>query len=230
MDPEFDRYAPTYSELLRDPIRDRFASDFDYFHRRKWIAIRDYMAERKINPVSLTWLDVGCGQGELLRLGEGEFGQSLGCDPSSKMRENFSGAKVVQQDSPTEIPFDDQSVDLVTAVCVYHHVAREQRALLTSSIFRVLKPGGVFCLIEHNPWNPVTQVIVKRCPVDVNAELLSPLAVSRLLRHSGLKVIETVHLLFFPERIFERISGVEKSLRRLPFGGQFATFSRKPTA
>jgi hypothetical protein len=40
-------------------------------------------------------------------------------------------------------------------------------------IQRVLRPGGVFSLIEHNPLNPVTRLIVSRTPVDGNAKLLT---------------------------------------------------------
>ena len=35
----------------------------------------------------------------------------------------------------------------------------------------MLVPGGLCCIIEHNPWNPATRTIVRRCPVDVDAEL-----------------------------------------------------------
>jgi hypothetical protein len=35
--PEFDRYAPSYAELLDDPLRNRFARDPIHFHRRKRI-------------------------------------------------------------------------------------------------------------------------------------------------------------------------------------------------
>src|SRR5579864_4580295 len=34
--PEFDRYSPSYEELLKDPIRDRFtAGESAFFHVRK---------------------------------------------------------------------------------------------------------------------------------------------------------------------------------------------------
>ena len=66
---EFDRYAPAYSSLLRDPIRDRFARDSSFFHLRKWILIREFLARQQLDPSRLSWLDAGCGEGDLLRLG-----------------------------------------------------------------------------------------------------------------------------------------------------------------
>jgi SAM-dependent methyltransferase len=229
MDPEFDRYAPTYSQLLRDPIRDRFAGDSEFFHRRKWMVIRDFLARRGVPTSMSSWLDVGCGRGELLRLAGHEFARAVGCDPSKKMRETFPGVEIFEQPSAAELPFPDQSLDFVTAACVYHHVPREQRASLTKSIYRVLKPGGVFCLIEHNPWNPVTQLIVRRCPIDVDAELLTASAASRLMRSSNLEIVETAYLLYFPERVFDRMARIENWLRRWPLGGQFAMFCRRPS-
>jgi SAM-dependent methyltransferase len=230
MDPEFDRYAPTYSQLLRDPIRDRFAADSDFFHRRKWMVIRDFLVRHGVSLATSNWLDVGCGRGELLRLAGHEFARAVGCDPSSKMLDAFPTVEIFKQPSPAELPFPDQSLDLVTAVCVYHHVPSQQRASLTESIYRVLKPGGVFCLIEHNPWNPVTRLIVRRCPIDVDAELLTSSAASRLLRSSDLEIVETAYLLYFPERIFKRLARVEHWLRKCPMGGQFAMFCRRPSA
>jgi SAM-dependent methyltransferase len=223
---EFDLYAPEYSSLLNDPLRDRFASDPVFFHRRKLILIRDFFTQRRITPSNLRWLDVGCGQGELLRLAGRSFAQAVGCDPSSKMIQSCAQEEVYEQPSPAELPFPDRSFDFVTAVCVYHHVHGGDRALLTKSIRRVLRPGGLFCLIEHNPWNPVTQAIVKRCPVDSDAELLTASAAARLFRSMDLEILETAYFLYFPESIFRRISRIEQSLRSWPLGGQYAIFCR----
>ena len=173
MTPEFDSYAPEYRDLLHDPIRDRFANGSQFFHRRKAVLIHDFLARLRMSVASMAWLDVGCGQGELLKIAGSAFARAVGCDPSAKMMEACAGIEMFEQLSPSELPFPDQSFDFITAVCVYHHVPCEQRAALTASIYRVLKPGGVFCLIEHNPFNPVTQIIVRRCPVDSDAELLT---------------------------------------------------------
>ena len=227
---EFDRYAAEYSNLLSDPLRNRFAADPIYFHHRKWMLIRDFFAQHNMNSSQLSWLDVGCGQGELLSLAGGAFAQAAGCDPSTRMIGSCASAKVYEQLSSTELPFDDQSFDFVTAVCVYHHVHGADRELLTKSIDRVLRPGGVFCLIEHNPWNPVTRLIVKRCPVDSDAELLTPSLAAGLARAANaanLEVIETAYFLYFPENIFRHIGKAERFLRKWPSGGQFAVFFRK---
>lgn len=227
MTPEFDQYAAEYSALLRDSVRDRFSGDPLFFHRRKWALISDFFKARNINPRSLEWLDVGCGQGELLTIAGPNFSRAVGCDPSRQMIASRASAQIVEQSQPTDLPFPNCSFDFITAVCVYHHVHGTDRQQLTSSIYRVLKPGGLFCMIEHNPWNPITQMIVKRCPVDVDAELLTTSTAERLMRAVNLEIVETAYFLYVPGGVCPFIGTIEKPLRKLPMGGQFAVFGRK---
>ncbi len=227
MKPEFERYAAGYSDLLQDPVRDAFASDSDFFHQRKWAVIRDFLESHGLDKSKLKWLDVGCGQGNLLGLAGGHFAQAAGCDPCSAMFKSPASFELYEQTSPTELPFGDDSFDFVTAVCVYHHVHGDARRQLTQSVRRVLRPGGLFCMIEHNPWNPVTRLIVNRCPVDADAELLSPSLASRLLRSSEFTLLDTTYFLYLPAVVFRWIGTIERPLRRLPIGGQYAIFCRK---
>jgi SAM-dependent methyltransferase len=227
MSPEFDEYARHYSTLLSDPIRDGFVDDPEFFHERKWLLIRNTLTRLKVNASRMHWLDVGCGQGQLLALAGNYFANAVGCDPSAKMIEHFSSTAVHQQPSSTELPFPDESFDFVTAVCVYHHVHGAARADLTQAIYRVLKPEGIFCVIEHNPWNPITRRIVKRCPVDVDAELLSAAAAGRLLRSASFAVLETDYFLYLPEKLFRSFGALEKAVQKVPAGAQYSVFCRK---
>jgi SAM-dependent methyltransferase len=226
--PEFDQFARSYAELLEDPMRKRFSRDPLHFHRRKALLIEKLLHRTGAASETLRWLDVGCGRGELLELAGRNFAQAIGCDPSSGMLSSDASFKMYKQPSEVELPFEDSSVDFVTAVCVYHHVHGGARTLLTSEIRRVIAPGGLCCIIEHNPWNPVTKAIVKRCPVDVDAELLSPQETSRLLKASGFEVIGADYFLYLPERFFGRLGAMEQALSKIPLGGQYALLSRVP--
>ena len=226
--PEFDLYADSYAELLDDPIRNRFAQDPLHFHRRKWLLIERLLNRAGVTVSAQRWLDVGCGRGELLEIAGSHFAQAIGCDPSVGMLPSYPSFWMHEQTSLVELPFDDNSVDFVTAVCVYHHVQGAARTLLTREIKRVLIPGGLCCIIEHNPWNPVTRAIVKRCPVDADAELLTARTTSRLLQEAGFQTLSTDYFLYLPEKMFHRLGFLEGMLRRLPFGGQYAVLARAP--
>jgi hypothetical protein len=92
----------------------------------------------------------------------------------------------------------------------------------------VLAPGGLYCIIEHNPWNPVTQTIVRRCPVNIDAELLTAGRARRLLEAAGFAVLRASYFLYFPESLFGPLGGLESALEHVPLGGQYALLARAP--
>jgi SAM-dependent methyltransferase len=228
MEPEFNQYADKYRELLRDPIRDAFASGADFFHVRKWRLLSDFLRRRGAVTEGWRWLDIGSGQGELLRMGLEAFAQVAGCDPSVAMIRGCPDLPVRLQENPLALPFQDESFDFVTAVCVYHHVAPADRLALTAEVRRVLAPGGVFVLIEHNPLNPATRLIVSRTPVDANAILLGASEAEALLRDSAMTPFDKSYFLYLPESLYRRFAIVEEWLKRIPLGGQYAVFGSKP--
>lgn len=223
---EFDEYAPAYAELLDDPARNRFAQDPLHFHRRKWLLIQRLLRRAGVDAAKQRWLDVGCGRGELLELAGSSFALATGCDPSANMLSSQGRVSVHRQPSAVELPFEDASFDFITAVCVFHHVHGAARAGLSGEIRRVLRPGGLCCIVEHNPWNPVTRGIVKRCPVDVDAELLTAGQAGRMLSGAGFRTVSTDYFLFFPERYFARLGDVERMLSKVAMGGQYALLAR----
>ena len=91
----------------------------------------------------------------------------------------------------------------------------------------MLRPGGVFCVIEHNPFNPVTRLIVERTPVDADAILLSVAEARRLAVAAGLLAVERNYFLYFPQALYRYLGGVEAALAKVPLGGQYALFSTK---
>jgi SAM-dependent methyltransferase len=226
---EFDNYAASYQELLRDPLRDRFAPGSQFFTRRKWELLKEFLSSRKAPTIEQSWLDVGCGFGGLLRLGKSLFREARGCDLSPEMLGEAQDLDVCLQTEPDKLPYESETFDLVTAVCVYHHVASEEtRVGLTSEVKRVLKSGGVVCIIEHNPLNPVTRWIVHRTAVDANARLLRISQSTELLRAAGLKVIRKELFLYLPEALYSKAFFLEACLRNVPLGGQYAVFAEKP--
>lgn len=227
--PEFDRYSGSYEELLKDPIRDRFTgAGSQFFHVRKRDLIREHFSTLGINTRALRYLDIGCGKGELLSLLRDDFHAVAGCDPSHGMLSSSQGVETRVQENPGEIPFDDATFDFVTAVCVYHHVPPSSRLALTREANRVLKPKGVFAIIEHNPYNPVARLIVSRTPVDADAVLLRATEAREWMRAAGFTSDVPRYFLYFPEMIYRRTGDrLEHLLRGVPLGGQYAVFGTK---
>ncbi len=225
---EFDGLADGYEQMLADPLRSRFANSTEFFHRRKLEVLRTHLAATGKLARDLRWLDLGCGRGDLLRMGRAEFESAYGCDVSPASLKYCEGITVREQKRADSIPFDAQSFDLVTAACVYHHVALSERLKLTRSALDILRPGGLFIMFEHNPWNPVTRAIVRRSPIDVNAILLRPSESVELLRVAGFLRVSIRYFLFLPEAAGAKMTRVENWLCRVPLGGQYAVFGETP--
>lgn len=99
-----------------------------------------------------TYLDIGCFDGEITKaIGESFklnkehiFGIDIKDYDCDKTKFNFSlydGKK---------IPFDNNKFDLVTILMVLHHVPLDLIDVLLLEIHRIMKPGGLLILREHN--------------------------------------------------------------------------------
>jgi len=224
----FDRLSSSYDELLRDPIRDRFTGhDSMFFHRRKGDLIRRFFGRRGLTTSGLCYLDVGCGKGDLLHLLQPDFKRTAGCDVSSEMMGHIDDIETRVQKDAQQIPFGDAEFDLVTAVCVYHHIPPTDRRPLTTEIKRMLRPCGIFCMIEHNPFNPVTRLIVNRTPVDADAILLPSAEARGLAAGAGLAPLALDYFLYLPRALYRYLGPVEALLAKVPLGGQYALLSGK---
>jgi SAM-dependent methyltransferase len=97
-------------------------------------------------------LEVGCGTGLILERLAREARAATGVDLSPGMlaRARARGLDVVAG-SVTELPFRDESFDLVVSFKVLAHVPDIDRAL--GEVARVTRPGGQLALEFYNPWS-----------------------------------------------------------------------------
>ncbi len=168
-------------------------------------------------------LDVGCGIGLTDALLADRVGELHGIDISQKSletaRENVPNASYKHFDGKV-IPFDDDSFDCIIAICVMHHVPPAQLPAFCAEMVRVLKDDGMIFVLEHNPFNPATRMVVARCPFDEDAVLLSRGQVHALFAGARAERAGGGYIIFSPVR-HHVIDRLESSLSWLPLGAQY---------
>ena len=118
------------------------------------------------------------------------------------------------------MPYSDGAFDLTFAVCVVHHVPRSDWSIFAAEMARVLRPGGLALIIEHNPFNPVTRHVVNRCEFDRDAVLLTARTCRHLMQGAGLKIVEKNYITFIPFQM-RGVEQIERRLGWLPLGAQY---------
>ena len=132
----------------------------------------------------------------------------------------FPGMADYRRIEGSVLPFADASFHLVFSACVFHHIPHDEHPAALRELHRVLKPGGVFVVFEHNPWNPLTERAVRDCPFDENAVLLPPPMLAGRVRAAGFDAVATRFRLFFPG-FLSALRPMEPMLGRLPIGAQY---------
>jgi SAM-dependent methyltransferase len=224
MSQAFDNYRNTYGDAVQGSI-DFTGLPHDFFMRAKVDVLRDVLAARNMDPAQMSLLDVGCGVGTLHPLLQNMFGKISGVDVSAECiaeaRARF-GANDYRAYDGLRLPFADGSFDFILTVCVVHHVPPAQWPDFFAEMRRITRAGGLVCVIEHNPLNPLTRLGVARCAFDHDAVLLRSRRTEALMGAAGARGIESRYFLLAP---FEAapIRAAERALRHLPLGGQYVT-------
>ena len=220
----FDSYRSNYRDVVQSSI-DFSGLPHSFFMRAKADLLRELIA-RRLGSEKPAMLDVGCGVGSFHPLLRGMVGRLSGIDVSSA---SIAQARADNRDvdyrafDGRSFPFDDAGFDLVTAICVLHHVAPAEWAHFMNEMRRVVRPGGLICVIEHNPLNPLTRLAVARCEFDHDAVLLGAGKARKLMAAGGLHEIGARYFLLLPWDATPA-RRVEGAFSNVPLGAQYATF------
>ena len=104
-------------------------------------------------------LDLCCGSGQATQFLV-QYSQNVtGLDASplslKRARSNVPSAQYTEAFAEN-MPFADNSFDLVHTSVAMHEMQPEQLRQILKEVYRVLKPGGVFALVDfHAPTNPL---------------------------------------------------------------------------
>jgi demethylmenaquinone methyltransferase/2-methoxy-6-polyprenyl-1,4-benzoquinol methylase len=104
-------------------------------------------------------LDLCCGSGQVTRFLVNFSENVTGLDASplsiQRARKNVPNATYIKAFAEN-MPFADNLFDVVHTSAALHEMQSEQLPKIIKEVYRVLKPGGVFTLVDfHSPTNPI---------------------------------------------------------------------------
>ncbi|MCS6944600.1 MAG: class I SAM-dependent methyltransferase [Sutterellaceae bacterium] len=228
---EFDRFADEYRAVHATNIAASGESP-EYFAEYKMRDFADEVRHAQIESQARWFLDFGTGIGNALPY----FARYLpdawlcGVDVSTRsldIARTRAGSKsaLLAFDGKT-LPFADGTFAGAFACCVFHHIPHGEHLALLSELRRVMAPGALLMIYEHNPWNPLTVRAVKNCPFDENARLLSASALRSAVKNAGFNNPRTRYRVFFPAML-GALRPLETLLKAVPLGAQYYILARR---
>ncbi len=145
--------------------------------------LANIVASNLDNPKNLSVLDVGCGNGFLQWALEQRFGVVEGIDYSGQMLA-VNPCKVKHMGVCTNLPFGDQSFDLVVASNLLHHLTEPDRIQTLAEMRRVAKLRVVS--FEPNRNNPFVFSFSLFIPVERMVLKFSRSYMRKLFSEAGL--------------------------------------------
>lgn len=225
---EFDRVAADYQAQHNASIR-LSGEDSGYFAQYKAIDTRRIADAAGCLPQDI--LDFGSGIGNAVEPLSRNFPEArLTClDVSSSSldlsRRRWGGEATYRHYDGEQIPEDIGTFDLIFTACVFHHIPETQHVALLGQLKRSLRPGGLFVLFEHNPWNPLTRQAVKSCPFDQNAVLISAPKMRKRLEAAGFTDCNIRYRIFFPAAL-AWLRPLERFMTGVSLGAQYCLGAR----
>jgi SAM-dependent methyltransferase len=220
----FDSYDKSYGAVVQSSI-DFSGLPHSFFMTAKADVLRELIATRLGDVHKPAALDVGCGVGAFHPFLRGMCRRLCGTDVSeasvAQARHDNPGVEYETYDGDI-LTYGRATFDLATAICVMHHVPPKKWLAFLREIRRVVRPGGLVCIFEHNPFNPLTRLAVSRCEFDRDAVLLRAGQTQRLMSDAGLRDVETKYFLLLPSARASMRS-IEQVFERIPLGAQYVT-------
>ena len=225
---DFDDYKETYKDEVASSIA-FIGQDVEFFTKAKAHTLLHVAARLLGDTGKLKVLDIGCGVGSTDRYLIDHFGELHGVDVADEVIEKAKlaiPAAHYQDYDGKCLPFADDTFDLAFAINVMHHVPPADWQNFAVEMRRVLRPGGIALVFEHNPYNPLTRRAVSNCAFDADAVLLRRRVTLGLFAKADLIPVESRYILFFPwdKPFYQRIG---ERLGWLPIGAQYYAASRK---
>lgn len=233
---EFDQHKETYRSDI-DKAVSFSGQSHDFFTRVKAEYLVELLQGFKTargapDAGPLDVLDIGCGHGHIHPyLVQSAVQMKLSAiDVAATVIEEarlMNPAVNYRSYEGERLPYDDANFDAAYTIAVMHHVPPAQWPAFLQEMRRVVRPGGLIAIFEHNPINPLTQWIVRTCPIDDNAVLLGSRRLSKLVSQTHFVDVESRYILFTPLD-GPRYRALDKMIGWLPLGAQYYVAARVP--
>ena len=188
------------------------------------------------------YLDFGCGNGRMLKflldsdalkplLEQARlklFGFDTSVESVNEAESLLGDARVCLVSDLNQLP-GEVRFDFVISCHVFHHIPPAERAETVERLASWMNPASRLVIWEHNPFNPITRLLVKACPFDDDARLLTLNTTKTLFGKSLFRYREHAYVNLFPPQWLrvDAVSAIEVKLSRLPVGAQYwAMFER----
>lgn len=219
---DFNEHKNSYVNIVQASLQ-LSGKEHDFFTRVKADFLKAIIKNQFKAEHTPQLLDIGCGHGFIHKhLKETPIdivGVEMAHEVVQLAREANPEVRYHCHDGKT-LPFESQQFDIAITICVMHHVTPLEWVSFLKEMRRVVKPGGIAVIFEHNPYNPFTRHIVANNVLDEDAVLLSSPTLKKLMREAGFTRIKSRNILFTPfaHPLFRFM---DKALGRLPLGAQY---------
>lgn len=146
--------APESARLYDVQVETLFYGSADVMRRRALRPIHEALAGRDQRTVKL--LDIACGTGRFLRDVRLTYprldlaGLDLSpayLDEARRHLADLRPAELIEANAEA-IPLEPESCDIVASIFLFHELPPDVRTTIATEIARVLKPGGLFVLVD----------------------------------------------------------------------------------
>ncbi len=98
-------------------------------------------------------VDIGCGDGSMVRLMTRHGAKVFGIEPNAQQLEKAhaekpAGDEIYHQGGAEDLPFEDDSIDVAVFFNSLHHIPADSMAMALKEALRVLKAGGILFVSE----------------------------------------------------------------------------------
>jgi 2-polyprenyl-3-methyl-5-hydroxy-6-metoxy-1,4-benzoquinol methylase len=224
---DFNDYKNSYVKTIENSLQFS-GKEHDFFTKVKAEFLKDIIKKNLPDVRQPHLLDIGCGHGlihkHLKDTGLNIVGVEMADEVVQLAQQSNPEVKYHSHDGKT-LPFASQQFDIAITICVMHHVPPQQWRSFLQEMKRVVKPGGIAVIFEHNPYHPVTRYIVANNVLDEDAVLLSSPKLKKMMRDTGFASVQSRNILFTPfaSRVFRWL---DKMLGRVPLGTQYYSIGR----